>query len=74
MLQRGSVRTGECTEVIVETMVLLDEKHNVLDGTRHAATASSTPGHGLRRLRRRHRFGNGLRPRLGLSLRMRLGF
>src|SRR5712692_8690889 len=57
MWQLGAVGAGEGTEVVVETVVLLDEEHDVLDRARNRATAASAP-----------------RPRLGLSLCMRLCF
>src|SRR5713226_6132182 len=63
MWQLGAVGAGESTEVVVETVVLLDEEHDVLDRARNRATAAPRP-----------RLGRRLWPRLALGLCMRLCF
>src|SRR6266851_9866342 len=65
MWQLSAVGAGEGTEVVVETVVLLDEEHDVLDRARNRATAASAP---------RPRLGRRLWPRPGLGLCMRLCF
>src|SRR5229473_8245809 len=65
MWQLGAVGAGEGTEVVVETVVLLDEEHDVLDRARNRATAASAPW---------PRLGRRLWPRPGLSLCRRLCF
>src|ERR1700688_3753176 len=47
MWQLGAVGAAEGTEVVVETVVLLDEEYDVVDRSRHRATDSSA--HGPRR-------------------------
>src|SRR5260370_42526913 len=59
MWQLSAVGPGEGTEVVVETVVLLDEEHDVLDRARNRATAASAT---------RPRLGRRLWPRLGLDL------
>src|SRR5258708_786294 len=71
MWQLGAVGSGEGTEVVVETVVLLDEEHHVLDRARNRATAA--PPLRLRR-RRWPRLGHRLWPRRGLDLCRRLCF
>src|ERR1700676_2499036 len=44
MWQLGAVGAAEGTEVVVETVVLLDEEYDVVDRSRHRATASSPHG------------------------------
>src|SRR5258708_36237908 len=56
MWQLGAVGPGKGTEVVVETVVLLDEEHDVLDRARNRATP-------------RLRLGRRRWPRLGLHLR-----
>src|ERR1700719_1914298 len=63
MWQLGAVGPREGTEVIVETVVLLDEEHHVLDRARNRATPASRPRLGRRRW-----------PRLRFYLRRRLCF
>src|SRR5712664_63479 len=65
MWQLGAVGAGEGTEVVVETVVLLDEEHDVLDRARNCATAASAP---------RLRLGPGLCRRLCFWLRFRSCF
>src|SRR6266849_7852585 len=65
MWQLGAVGAGEGTEVVVETVVLLDEEHDVLDRARNRATAASAP---------RSRLGRRFWPRLALGLCRRLCF
>src|SRR6266849_5284735 len=43
MWQLGAVGAGEGPEAVVETVVLLDEEHDVLDRARNRATAASAP-------------------------------
>src|SRR5229473_893609 len=59
MWQLGAVGSRERTEVVVETVVLLDEEHDVLYRARNRATAASTP---------RPRLGRRPRPWVGLAL------
>src|SRR5260221_10167262 len=50
MWQLGAVGPGKGTEVVVETVVLLDEEHDVLDRARNRATPRLRLGLHLRRL------------------------
>src|SRR6267143_6174550 len=61
MWQLGAVGAGERTEVIVETVVLFDEEHDMLDRTRNRATAASAPRPRLGRLCMRFCFLLGYR-------------
>src|SRR5580704_7199320 len=59
MWQLGAVGAGEGAEVVVETVVLLDEEHDMMDGARHRAAAYAS----------RPRLGRRLRLGLGLCMR-----
>src|SRR5260370_18820833 len=59
MWQLGAVGAGEGTEVVVETVVFLDEEHDVLDRAPNRATAASAS---------RPRLWRRFWPRLALGL------